>query len=292
MRRFAPWIISLTLVSLVVSKMVPQKPASGFDVAGFGRLPLLVDGRVMPMDSLARISLSIMQGRQTYETAEGKKAPAIRWLMETLMAPERADNLKIFLVINPDVLGLFGWSNRKDKYFTLNELRASSDEIRRQSELAEQAEPQIRSAFQRQIIKLKDALMLYLRLKNSLQVEGSSDFGKEVAAFDRVILPGMQAIRDRDAGREFDSRAFDSILLFTQRYQNVCQARYVYAFPNPAVPGSDPQWQHLGPALLGAISAGHISDPLRAYSQMISNFRNDDPSGFNYHLSEFDTCRK
>ena len=36
-----------------------------------------------------------------------------------------------------------------------------------------------------------------------------------------VIPPGMQAIRDRDADREFNSRAFDSILLFTQRYQPV-----------------------------------------------------------------------
>ena len=240
------------------------------------------------MDSLARISLSIIRGRQTYETADGKKAPAIQWLIETFMAPERADNLRVFLVTNPDVLGLFGWSNRKDKYFTFNELAASRDTIQKQSELAEQTETQVRNAFQREIIKLKDALMLYLRLKNSLQVEGSPDFGKEVAAFERVIAPGMQAIRDRDAGREFKSQAFDGILLFTQRYQSVCQASYVYAFPNAAVPQSDSRWQHLGPALLGAIGTGHLSYPLKAFSQMVSSFRNGDPSGFNHHLSEYD----
>jgi ABC-type transport system involved in cytochrome c biogenesis permease subunit len=288
MRRFAPWIISLPFVVWAVVKMVPPKPALGLDVAGFGRLPVLVDGRVMPMDSLARISLSIIRGRQTYETAEGKKAPAIQWLMEILMAPERVDNLRIFLVTNPDVLGLFGWSNRKDKYFSFNELAASRDAIQKQSELAEQTEPQVRNAFQREIIKIKDALMLYLRLKNSLQVEGSPDFGKEVAAFERVVAPGMQAIRDRDAGREFNSRAFDSILLFTQRYKNVGQASYVYAFPNPAVPEADARWQHLGAALLGAISTGHLSDPVKAYSQMISTFRNDDPSGFNQRLREYE----
>jgi hypothetical protein len=54
------------------------------------------------------------------------------------------------------------------------------------------------------------------------------------------------------------------------------------------VPEPDARWQHLGPALLGAISTGHLSDPLKAYSQMISTFRNDDPSGFNQHLSEYD----
>jgi hypothetical protein len=101
----------------------------------------LVDGRVMPMDSLARISLSIIRGRQTYETADGKKAPAIQWLIETFMAPEHADNLMLFLVTNPDVLGLFGWSNRKDRYFTFNELAASRDAIQKQSELAEHQLP-------------------------------------------------------------------------------------------------------------------------------------------------------
>ena len=240
------------------------------------------------MDSLARISLSIIWGRQTYETADGKKAPAIQWLIETFMAPERADKLRVFLITNPDVLGLFGWSNRKDKYFTFNELAASRDTIQKQSELAEQTETQVRNAFQREIIKLKDALMLYLRLKNTLQVEGSPDFGKEVAAFERVIAPGMQAIRDRDAGREFNSQAFDGILLFTQRYQSVCRASYVYAFPNAAVPQSDSRWQYLGPALLGAIGTGHLSYPLKAFSQMVSSFRNGDPSGFNHHLSEYD----
>jgi hypothetical protein len=90
MKKFSPWIISLVFVVWVVAKMVPSKAAAGFDTGGFGRLPALVDGRVMPMDSLARMSLSIIRGRQTYETADGKKAPALQWLVDTLMVPERA----------------------------------------------------------------------------------------------------------------------------------------------------------------------------------------------------------
>jgi hypothetical protein len=125
MKNLAPRIISALFVIWVVAKMMPPKPAPGFDVSGFGRLPVPVDGRVIPMDSLARMSLSIIRGRQTVETADGKKAPAIQWLMETLMSPERADNLRIFPVTNPDILGLFGWLDRKDKYFTFNELAAS-----------------------------------------------------------------------------------------------------------------------------------------------------------------------
>ena len=285
MKKLAPWIISLVLLAWVVARMVPPKASSGFDTAGFSRLPALVDGRIMPMDSLARISLSVIRGRQTYETAGGKKAPAIQWLLETLMAPERADVLKVFRITNPDVLDLFGWADRRD--FAFSELSGFRDEIQKQSVLAEEAEPAVRNAFQREIIKLKDALLLYLRLKNSIQVEDSPDFGKEVAVFQQIIQPGMQALRDRDAGGKFDVKAFDSIVLFTQRYRTVAQAGYVYAFPNPTVSDPDDRWQHIGPALLSAIAARKISDPVNAYSQMISTYRNDDPTRFNEVLGAY-----
>jgi len=52
MRKFIPWLISLVLLTWVISRMLPQKAAAGFDTAGFGQLPVLVGGRVMPMDTL------------------------------------------------------------------------------------------------------------------------------------------------------------------------------------------------------------------------------------------------
>src|SRR5262249_11264632 len=140
MKRFLPWIISLAFGVWVIAKMLPSRPEVGFDVADFGQLPVLVDGRVMPMDSLARISLSIIRGHQTYEAADGKKTPAIRWLLETLMVPDRADGLSVFHITNPDVLDLFGWADRKEKYFAFSELFKFRDEIQKQSGLAEKTE--------------------------------------------------------------------------------------------------------------------------------------------------------
>src|SRR6516225_9508624 len=289
MKKFLPWIIGLVFVLWIAGRMIPLRPGPGFDFARFSQLPVLVDGRVMPMDSLARISLSIIRGRQTYQTADGKPAPAIRWLAETLMVPEHADGLRVFHVENPEVLDLFGWSDRKekDKFFSFTELAPFRGEIQKQSELAEQPEAEVRNTFQREIIKLKNAMLLYLRLKNSIQVEGSPDFGREVEVFEQLIQPGMQAIQDRDAGREFNGRDFENLLLFTKRYQNVVQAKYAYAFPDSASGKPDEQWQPLGEALLGTISTGQISYPVRAYSQMVSAYRKGDETAFNRVVGEY-----
>jgi hypothetical protein len=106
-KKSIPWLISLVLSIWVISKMIPHKQAPGLDIDGFGRLPVLVGGRVMPMDTLARISLSVMNHHGTF-TVDGKVEPASRWLLDVFMMPRRADAAKVFEVTNPDILGLFG----------------------------------------------------------------------------------------------------------------------------------------------------------------------------------------
>jgi hypothetical protein len=59
-KKFAPWLIGFFLIGWAVVKMLPPGPAPGFDIDGFARLPVLVGGRVMPMDTLGRLSLLAM----------------------------------------------------------------------------------------------------------------------------------------------------------------------------------------------------------------------------------------
>jgi hypothetical protein len=179
------------LVIWVISKVMPHKQASGLDIDGFSRLPVLVGGRVMPMDTLARISLSVMNHHGTC-TVDGKVEPASRWLLDVLMMPRRADALKVFKVTNPDILGLFGRqaTDGKPVSYSYNDCEPFLGEIGRQAGLAAQTKAQIRNAFQRGIIKLRDALRIYLLLKNSVQAEDSSDFAKELQVYEQVLQPG------------------------------------------------------------------------------------------------------
>jgi hypothetical protein len=56
-KKFLPWIISILFLLCVTAKMIPVKEPAGFHLNGFGRLPVLLNGRVMPMDTMARLSL-------------------------------------------------------------------------------------------------------------------------------------------------------------------------------------------------------------------------------------------
>jgi ABC-type transport system involved in cytochrome c biogenesis permease subunit len=288
MKKSIPWLISLVLVIWVISKMIPHGQASGLDIDGFSRLPVLVGGRVMPMDTLARMSLSMMNHHGTF-TVEGKVEPASRWLLDVFMTPQRADAAKVFEVTNPDILGLFGRqeANGKPVSYSYNDCQPFLSEIGKQAGLATQTEAQTRNAFQRGILKLRDALRIYLLLKNSIQAEDSPDFAKELQAFDQVLQPGMQAIRDREANQPFNKQDFFRILWFTKRYQILSQARYAYAVPNANGKTDSDRWWHMSDALFNAVATGKVGYPAIMYGDLISAYRSDNVAGFNRIIQEY-----
>src|ERR1700726_1674603 len=217
MKKFAPWVLSLVLLLWAVSKMMPPKETPGLDVHGFGKLPVLVGGRVMPMDTLARVSLSEWNHHGTYTTADGKVQQPSQGLLDILMIPERSDTAKLFEVSNQDILDLFGSQDARGQFvsYSFNDLKPYFEEIEKQAGLAGQVDPETRNPFQRGILKLRDSLRLYLQLKNTLQAEDSSDFGKEIQGFVLAIQPGLNAVHDRGAGKPFNQDDFERILLFT-----------------------------------------------------------------------------
>jgi ABC-type transport system involved in cytochrome c biogenesis permease subunit len=289
MKKLVPWIISILLLGWAVSHMLPKKPASSFDVASFGKLPVLAGGRVMPLDTLARVSLSQMNHHGIDGTANNESSAQVatqsQWLLDVFMMPEHADIAKVFEVTNPDILDLFGW--QKAGNYSFNDLQPFFGQIEQQAGLAAQTDSEVRNAFQRGIIKLRDVLRLYVQLKNTIQAQDSPDFGKEVQIFQQIVGPGLQAVRDRDAGKPYDQQAFERILLFTQRYQNLAQAKYALAIPNPAGKTENERWAPVSEALLASIGTGNISYPVIAYGRLISSYRSGDVSGFNQTLAEY-----
>jgi ABC-type transport system involved in cytochrome c biogenesis permease subunit len=296
MKRFLPWILCLVCALWAVSKMVPTRQTPGLDVDGFGQLPVLLGGRVMPMDTLARVSLSAMNHHGIYDSGDGKKqaGPQSQWLLETFAMPEHADLAKVFEIkALPGVLSLFSSSEATGGFlhYSFQDLRPFFPKIEEQANQASQTGAESRDEFQREIIKLRDGLRRYIQLKNTIQPEDSPDFGKEIKAFEQTIQPGMQAIRDRDANKPFNQQDFERIILFADRYQKLSQVRFAYAFPNlgakPSGATENDRWQHISGALLSAIATGKLPYPLIAYGKLISAYRGGDVSAFNQGVQEY-----
>jgi hypothetical protein len=73
----------------------PSSPESSTSLHSTG-FPVLVGGRIKPIDTVARNSLLIMRGKQTLRLPKRGKADRLRWLADVLVQrPEVADSYPV-----------------------------------------------------------------------------------------------------------------------------------------------------------------------------------------------------
>ncbi|MBA2434994.1 MAG: hypothetical protein H0V54_07935, partial [Chthoniobacterales bacterium] len=148
-RRFktaAPWIWLIVAATLlyVSAPLFRHDKTGGFELDKFGRLPVLLNGRIKPLDTVARNSLLIIHGKQTLRTGEGAMTP-MAWLAEVMMKPEQADQRKVFVIRNADTLAALGWKPDAEKYFSFQEFVPHLQEIEQKASLAQRVEAPLRS---------------------------------------------------------------------------------------------------------------------------------------------------
>ena len=306
--KFAGWAAAAAVIlglGYLISPLFKQDTADGFDYVGFGRLPILVNGRLKPMDSVARTSLLMLQDRQRVSspTTGNLVDSPDEWLLDVLFRPEIADTYPVFAIDNPDLLSLLGFTEESLKInytksahrilaavgfmpgtyrrFSYKQLESKLAEIDRQSRLAEPTEQSLRTPFQKGVIELRDRLVLYNRLKHSLIPPGSTNPLSEYDAFVKGIPAGAAAIRARQQGQSHDEAAARATLEAAQRYEFMGRMGYLLAIP-PLAGSTDPNaWKSAGNALLESFQTGDINPTVLAYAGMATAWRNRQVEQFN-----------
>ena len=131
-----PLVLRRPLRGEIVAVMMPKKDGE-YHVREFGRLPVLLNGRIQPFDSVARNSL--LQIRSTGDVPleevpswkfwhHPKKLKSTEWLLEVMTRPEVADTRPIFLIHHAELLGELklqdkGVEKSGLRYYTFNELK-------------------------------------------------------------------------------------------------------------------------------------------------------------------------
>ena len=219
MKRFLPWIIfGVMIVWIAASWIPPKRAAADVDLAKFGKLPVQVGGRVKPLDTVARNSLLIIHGKQELVLNDGPTLSAIEWLRDVLFNAPVADQYQVFVVQNDEVLGLFGWQQSQRKYFSFEEFAPFLQQVGEQGDQADKLEGVQRSAFQTAILNLRNALTLYQRLKNSVQIEGSQNYAGELQFYIGAVPDAARAAHQHQQGEQFDDEKLNEVVELIQKY--------------------------------------------------------------------------
>ncbi len=285
MKKFLPLII-LLLGALYLGSTLrePTNPPSGFDLNGFGRVPVLVGGRIKPLDTVARTSLLTIQGRQRVKTLEGATLTPAAWLADVLFAPTKADTYQIFLIENHEVLDLLKVTPEQGaggKRFSYTQLRPQLGELDRQGRLAEPTEAQLRTAFQKQVLAVRERVILYLRLKNSVQLPESPDFFTELKKFEAALPAGRAALLAKRDGKEHDEAAVAVMREMAGRFDYMADLGNLRTVP-PAADDPNPEhWLTAGDALSRSFDTSVVAPYALAYAELGQAWRSENTARFN-----------
>ncbi len=223
--------------AVCVLSMAWPRPMSttGMKLDEFGRLPVVYDGRVKPIDSLARGMLKSLSGKQSYKDDSGKTQPAVRWFLDTVAkSGGAARDDKVIQIYNLDVLETLGLERREGFRYAINEFADKIGEVDRQVQEASSLDPAELSTYQKKLLELARKLQTIRRLELSFEPpELRPDHAKEdltAAVHQLDALSRMQLPLVVPPGPEQED--WDN---FASAWFNGLKARVQGQEPNPAM---------------------------------------------------------
>jgi len=291
--KILPWLFLALFAMEIVAVLIP-KPDGVFHTAEFGRLPVLLNGRIQPFDSVAHNSL--LQIRSTGDVPlenvpswkfwhHPRKLKSTEWLLEVFFKPEVADARPIFLIHHPDLISELklagkGVENHSLRYYSFEELSPVLNEIEAQGRQASAVEDALRTPYQRQVLKLSNAITIYQRLKNSIEPEDTLNFPELIADYKASMPAGLAAARAQRAGEKFDEVVLRKFAAMAQQFDALANEAYPLTVP-PSDPADKDAWVNIGASLLGSVRDGEIHPAVGYFARMAAAYRHGDAAEFN-----------
>ena len=294
MKKWVPALLTAVMAIWFLGNMQSPKDA-GFAFGEFGRLPLTANGRIVPVDSLARNSLLEIREKQTLNTEPWKAwnekphiISATEWLANVMMNPAVADEWPVFRVDNPDLISLLKLPEKDaakksdGKHYSWNQIQPSLEAFDKENERVQKVEAGNRTAYENAIIKTHQRLGRYAQLKNTLQPADAQDWPAELAAYEKMIPAGVAAIQAQQAGQKFSQTNFDEFVGTIRRFQYMASLEPPLILP----PNGAREWRRVGDALLDAPRPNGVAidEAVRSYARMTGALAGNQPQVFNEAL--------
>ena len=285
MKKLIPlFILLLGLLYIGSTLRQPEVAADSPDHLAFGRLPVLVGGRIKPLDTVARTTLLQFQGRQTVRLADGTKLAPSQWIAEVLLDEKKANSRQVFEIVHPDLLALLKLQDTDGagkKRFSYDQLAPGLEELERQAAIVQPIEAQRRTAFQRAVIALRDNISLYVRLQASLVPPDLPAPLEALREFQDNLSTGIAAVRLRQQGQPHNEEAAKRVMELASRFDFMAKNAYLMPIPPDDSEKDDAAWQKTGQALLETFQTGNIEAHAFSYAGLAYAWRAQKADEFN-----------
>jgi ABC-type transport system involved in cytochrome c biogenesis permease subunit len=306
-QRWMPWVLTAVMALWIISSMRTARNTTEYKIEEFSQIPVLLEGRVQPWDSVAKNSLLTLRGKSTVLLADKpqeeigffemsrlmrqgkiKKMPAMEWLLEAMTRPELADTRPIFRIDNQELLGGSLKLPIERKYFTFNEIRPRFDEVQKEAKrLIDQEVPeQKQTPFEKAVMKLYSGVNTYFRLKNSLRIESVTNFAERIQQGQSAITRGLTAFRLAESNEPHNAEDLQTMVQLYKEYDMLASVAYPLVIP-PRSGKAQADWVNIGAALKESLRGGGLPQPVMFYATIADSYGSGVPAQFNRAVDEY-----
>jgi ABC-type transport system involved in cytochrome c biogenesis permease subunit len=181
--RVLPWAVAIVIAGYLLMGAYRVAQPEGlyrYDFDTLGKVPVSEDGRIKPLDSVARNALLMVSQKQSLvddmllPEDNGVEQPAIVWLAEVISGRPESRERKVLRIDDPDVLGLLGKTPEDGKFYSLNDMNVPTGEkqqpayleIDRLAREAQNKRDDLRSQFEDHVIGLRRQIAVMIELQS------------------------------------------------------------------------------------------------------------------------------
>lgn len=210
--------------------MVSSKRDQSFDFYSAGKIPAQYKGRIMPLDTFAKMALTTISNKSSLKLDQppieikdrmngAPRMSAMQWLLESSRDTEAIRDLRMFRIDSDEVKAELGVERRKSKLYSLNEIVQNGAKVQELINAAMQKDKDQRSFKEAKLLELASRVSQYETLTNAFQVLPLDQMGGEtglrllqrrmgrnnVADVARIVPPSEKdAEVAADSGSELD----------------------------------------------------------------------------------------
>ena len=316
LRDFAiPLMAGLFTLAYVITGFFPAKGSAGFHIRDYAELPVLIHGRVQPLDTAAMVAMKSIHHSAAMKVQRGdekRTLTPVEWMMDLQFDAENAANYKVFRIDFPDIAGRLT-KEPGVKYFSLNEIFARWHEfgpeiLKINESLKENPEVKLTTA-QQELQMLGERIQLYLYLggpenvlkykvykfRPELQKIFGLKEGQDLYSSGDIrqstntnLIAKLDKLAKSDDPR-FETERRKAIALFDEMYSIIHPFEVLTpARSMPVVPveKNKPRWLTLEQAENKEITSEDKSTIISAYSTMRNAFNANSPMQFNLAVDQ------
>lgn len=281
-------IAAIFAVWLLGHAKVPQHNSPNtFNFEKFGRIPVVADGRLKPIDALARSKLRIISDREEITTEEGKKISATQWLLDVMANPPAAAKHKILYIDLQQLVDFFDLKRVPKHRYSILEIMPKLEKFQAEIEKASSLSVNEQDTYQRRLMELARRVRVIDVLNQAFQIREDMF----------PPIPEREEFERDRAGAEAKLRTLVQFVQFEKERMEKIEAPRVIpakadekAKQGPNATGVE-NWQAYVTALeMSLIMAkiGESPDPMTvAWYSMLSAYRDNKPEEFNKQVDQY-----